>query len=604
MSKRVKLYDFQVVGVDTAVHALEHAIIETADGHFKKSNCFLLHDEMGLGKTLQSFGIIEKLKLNGPILVVVPSACMNIWTENKDYDIRLFVKDGVSAKTMMNMTNRTIVVTSYDTLRNAYKYYINANIQQGSLSNDELIRFCTVNGKCISRTKGLRDNELRRELLTISRTIKYKTTNKTHLVCSPFMKQEWSLIIFDEVHKARNAESSTTKAVGFMNGHYRLCLSGTPIMNNGSELLCIWKYALGLFDLNWSTIVNHPESEYCKKIIDTISLGRKKSDLDELTLILPKRDKSLEDVILEWDDLKQKVMYINVKNQTIAELDSISNIKKGYDETGKEFNARRLQIQQGFMSKMQKLRQICIWGGGENDFDSSRSFSLWNPAIHSTFSPWNKKCVFTILLSLNRSNRQVYLTLRLVLIKYFIAYDSQMIQPSPKMVYVLNEYAKLGPTDKMIVFSTFKTFLKNTMQPWLDQIGIDSLIFSGGSRAKQQKALLQFKRNKNIRVLLIVKSAGSEGLNMQFDANVCIIMDPHFNLAVDEQAAQRIDRIGQTKEVIIRKLYMRGSIDEAMKIMQTEKQENIDVWNGAEGKGVRSIQAQGLFLSKRDTVQM
>ena len=88
---------------------------------------------------------------------------------------------------------------------------------------------------------------------------------------------------------------------------------------------------------------------------------------------------------------------------------------------------------------------------------------------------------------------------------------------------------------------------------------------------------------------------------MQFDANVCIIMDPHFNLAVDEQSAQRIDRIGQQKEVFVRKFFMEGSIDEAMRIMQREKQTNVDAWSG-KGSSRRSIHTQGLFLSQRDTV--
>ncbi len=101
--------------------------------------------------------------------------------------------------------------------------------------------------------------------------------------------------------------------------------------------------------------------------------------------------------------------------------------------------------------------------------------------------------------------------------------------------------------------------------------------------------------------MLIVKSAGSEGLNMQFDANTCIVLEPHFNAAMDEQAAQRIDRIGQEKEVIVRKLYMEGSIDEAMRLMQHDKQNTINAWHG--GDGIRSMAVHGLFLSKRDTVQ-
>ncbi len=190
--------------------------------------------------------------------------------------------------------------------------------------------------------------------------------------------------------------------------------------------------------------------------------------------------------------------------------------------------------------------------------------------------------------------------MRFKLIESFIRSDARLIQPSLKMLYVYNIYKNLGKTDKMIIFSTFKVFLEKIMLPWLDQLDIDALLFCGGSRVAQQKILSEFAKSPSIKILLIVKAAGSEGLNMQFDANVCIIMDPHFNMALDEQAAQRIDRIGQEKEVIVRKLYMEGSIDEAMRIMQHEKQAGINAWNG--GEGVRSIESHGMFLSTRDTV--
>lgn len=563
--KKIKLYDFQVEGINTAVNQL------------REGNAFLLCDEMGLGKTIQALEIRKSLNLNGPTLVVVPSSCQHIWTGCGEEDIRIFTG---SISTILNLSKNSLVVTTYDILRNAYKYYITEKLDQGALSNDELIRLCLIHGKSIERTKALTNDALRRELLEISRTIKHKGSDKKHLVCSAFMKQQWDLFIMDEVHKTRNIQSSVTKAVAFINSKYRLALSGTPVMNYGSELLCIWKYALGLFHLKWDIIENDPNSDYCKEMIQKICLGRKKTEIDELVQILPKRDKSREDVILDWDDLDQKQLYVRLKYSTIEVLN--------------QFNAKRnRELQNNFFQKMQLLRQICIHSNQQN-----KQEKFWNPAIHSNFSKWNKRCIFSILLGLKRTS--LY-PLRQLIIKYFICADSLMIQPSPKMVYVYDEMLKLGRTDKMIVFCSYKTLFQNVIQPWFEQIGHETLLFCGGSRSKQQQVLKEFKNSKDTKILLIVKSAGSEGLNMQFDANVCIILDPHFNMAVDEQAAQRIDRIGQEKEVIIRKLFMKGSIDEAMKIMQKDKQTNIEAWTG-KGEGKRSMQTQGLFLSERDTV--
>ena len=81
-------------------------------------------------------------------------------------------------------------------------------------------------------------------------------------------------------------------------------------------------------------------------------------------------------------------------------------------------------------------------------------------------------------------------------------------------------------------------------------------------------------------------------------------MDPHFNNAVDEQAVQRIVRIGQEREVRIYKLFMEGSIDEALRQMQINKQKTIDNWTSKKENSNRSLEIQGLFLNKYDTVSL
>ena len=116
LMKRVKLYNFQSEGIDIAVDKLINGEIEE-----KKTHAFLLCDEMGLGKTIQAFGIRKRLNLSGPTLVVAPSSCQHIWTSKEyedDVDVRIFSN---SPSTILNMTANTLVVTSYDTLRNAYK---------------------------------------------------------------------------------------------------------------------------------------------------------------------------------------------------------------------------------------------------------------------------------------------------------------------------------------------------------------------------------------------------------------------------------------------------------------------------------------------------
>ncbi len=57
MSKKAKLYDFQIEGTRRAVQALVSDQIETMGGTFRRGQCFLLHDEMvgGNGKLFRRF---------------------------------------------------------------------------------------------------------------------------------------------------------------------------------------------------------------------------------------------------------------------------------------------------------------------------------------------------------------------------------------------------------------------------------------------------------------------------------------------------------------------------------------------------------------------
>ena len=239
-----------------------------------------------------------------------------------------------------------------------------------------------------------------------------------------------------------------------------------------------------------------------------------------------------------------------------------------------------------FLGKMQRLRQICLMGNLPGIISDTETTT----AVPTMRHAWTKRCVYALLSGIRS------LPARRKIVEYYLSIPC--ITPSPKMSFV---YDMLRVYPKIVVFSAYRVFLEQVMSPWFDQIGVDHRLFCGGSRKRQQGVLKEFTENTSVQVLLVVKSAGSEGLNLTA-ANVCIIMDPHFNRAQDEQAAQRIDRIGQEKEVIVRKLYMEGSIDNAMRLMQQDKQGSVDAWLTAK-TGNRTLAAQGLFLKTRDTVK-
>ena len=577
------LYNYQKDGIVRIIEQL------------KAENGFLLCDEMGLGKTIQALETAKHLELTDPVLIIAPSSCIRVWSQGDIKKFPEFTSHVYIGPLRKHDPKAKVSITSYDTLLIAYKTYMHVRLDTGQLSNDEIIRFCQVNNLKLDHLQHLSPdpNIYRRELLTLVRKANMKEGKLLNYNQSDlnFMQQKWGLMIMDEVHKIKNPKSNRCHAIGFINTDYRLGLTGTPIMNHAEDLFSIWKFGLGLFHLDYEKIKRDPNSAYCQGLIEKYMLRRVKSDIEELKTVLPKRMKTNEDQVLPWfDGSEQKNLYIQCKQESLQMYFALQNLKKNTGESTFEFNGRKKSLNMTFIGKMQTLRQICL--GILPHFMHPEI--KWSPSVHSVFHPWIQRRVKTILLSLQGHCKDV----KFSIIREFVALEQKLIQPSPKMMYVYN---LLQTHRKIIVFSTFKTFLKDVMQPWLRQIGVLSSLFCGGKRNYQDKALKMFETEEDVRVLLIVKTAGAEGLNLQKMANICVIMDPHFNLALDEQAAQRIDRIGQEKEVIVRKLYMEGSVDEAIKKMQEVKQIDIEAWNKKDD--VKTIRTHGLYLQKYDTVK-
>jgi len=84
-----------------------------------------------------------------------------------------------------------------------------------------------------------------------------------------------------------------------------------------------------------------------------------------------------------------------------------------------------------------------------------------------------------------------------------------------------------------------------------------------GMMKQHQRAdnIARFTTNPSTKVLLLSMKSGAAGLNL-VNANHCFIMDPALNSAAEEQAIDRLHRIGQTRPVIVKRLIMKDTIEE------------------------------------------
>lgn len=152
----------------------------------------------------------------------------------------------------------------------------------------------------------------------------------------------------------------------------------------------------------------------------------------------------------------------------------------------------------------------------------------------------------------------------------------------------LPKLAELGR--KTVVFSQFATFL-HLIQKHLDKLGIPNLLIDGQTVQRDDQVQL-FKSSRDIPVLLASIRVGGVGLNLTA-ADTCILMEPWWNPAVEQQAIDRIYRIGQHNDIEIYRLICKDSIEEKMLGLQEIK--------GDRARQIRCLSDEDLaLLSQKD----
>eukprot|EP00742_Colponemidia_sp_Colp-10_P015078 GILJ01017187.1.p1 GENE.GILJ01017187.1~~GILJ01017187.1.p1 ORF type:complete len:488 (+),score=75.90 GILJ01017187.1:115-1578(+) len=118
--------------------------------------------------------------------------------------------------------------------------------------------------------------------------------------------------------------------------------------------------------------------------------------------------------------------------------------------------------------------------------------------------------------------------------------------------------------DRVLVLSSFVTYLKS-LQCSLNGAGISTSIMDGSMNPSTRQSIIsRFSQPENgPKVLLASIGTCGVGLNLT-RASLCILAEPTWNPGVEEQAVNRIHRLGQTKAVKIVRFSAKDSVEEAM----------------------------------------
>ena len=203
--------------------------------------------------------------------------------------------------------------------------------------------------------------------------------------------------------------------------------------------------------------------------------------------------------------------------------------------------------------------------------------------IYDTHLQRERQKVLGLLEDMDKNRFTIFQSLTLL---RRLALDAALIDPeayagvsSVKRDYLAQQLPDLlEKGHRVLVFSQFTGYLKS-ISARLAEEGIGHLYLDGSTRNRAE--VIEAFTSGQEPVFLISLKAGGFGLNLT-EADHVFIMDPWWNPAAEQQAVDRIHRIGQDKEVHVYRLVAEGTIEE--KVMQL-KESKAALFDAVVGEG-------------------
>ncbi len=354
----------------------------------------------------------------------------------------------------------------------------------------------------------------------------------------------WQIIALDEAQNIKNAESKQSQAVRQLEPEFRIALTGTPVENRLQELWSIMDF-LNPGYLGNKQFFQRRFAMPIEKYGDTSSLSQLRSLVQPFIL---RRLKTDRDIIQDLPEKQEMTVFCGLTPeqaklyQKVVE-DSLATID----------DAEGLQRRGMILGLLVKLKQICN-----------------HPAQYL------KK-------------------------KKLEQYDSAKLQRLDEM---LEEAISNG--DRALIFTQFAEWGK-LLKPHLEEkLGRETLFLYGSTTKKQREEMIdRFQHDPQAPPVMILSlKAGGVGLNLT-RANHVFHFDRWWNPAVENQATDRVFRIGQTKNVQVHKFVCTGTLEEKIHDMIESKKQLAEQVVGAGEEWLTEMdtdQLRNLLILDRDAV--
>ncbi|XP_058107417.1 putative SWI/SNF-related matrix-associated actin-dependent regulator of chromatin subfamily A member 3-like 1 isoform X2 [Magnolia sinica] len=441
---------------------------------------------------------------------------------------------------------------------------------------------------------------------------------------SPIKEIEWWRVILDEAHVIKNVAAKQSEAVIGLKAQRRWAVTGTPIQNGSLDLFSLMAFLrFQPFSIKsyWQSLVQRPLNQGSKSglsrlqaLMGTISLRRTKDSHSGNGSLVGLPPKTVETCFVELSP-EEREQYDKMEfeaKQTVNEYIHAESVMRNYS-TVLHIILRLRQICNDVALCPSDVRSLLPSSSIEDvsnnpdllmkmvsmlqdgdDFDCP--VCLCPPTKTIITCCAHIFCRPCILKTLQRLNPRCPICRHpLSESDLFSAPPQYCDDNDPLMSSGESSSSKVSmllrllvasraenPSTKSVVFSQFRKMLILLEEP-LKAAGFRILRLDGSLNAKRRAAAIKEfgERDQDAPTVLLasLKVAGT-GINLTAASRV-YLMEPWWNPAVEEQAMDRVHRIGQKDEVKVVRLIVRNSVEERILELQERKK---NLAKGAFGK--------------------
>ena len=322
----------------------------------------------------------------------------------------------------------------------------------------------------------------------------------------------WRCVILDEAQAIKNPGAKQTSAIKALDANWRLALTGTPVENKLGDLWSVLDF------LNPGLLGSAKAfNGFCR----SLSARRHNAYAPLRTLVQPyilRRLKTDKRVISDLPEKTEMTAFCLLsKHQAALYQKSVKELKQTIEDV------EGIQRRGVVLAFLMRFKQICNHPSqwlGDNQYDAGHSGK------------------FARLREL-----------------------SELIA---------------ARQDKVLVFTQFREMT----EPLVSFLGVVfgklGLSLHGGTAVKKRQSLVKrFQDDENIPFMVLSLKAGGTGLNLTAASHV-IHFDRWWNPAVENQATDRAFRIGQKRNVLVHKFVCKGTVEERIDELITEKRQLSD----------------------------